>query len=584
MQKLSEEKINEIRSKADIVDVVSDYLAVEKKGKDFKAICPFHDDHDPSLSISQDRQIYKCFVCGAGGNVFGFVSKIDNISFVEAVVKVADKVHVDLDGFKPERKPEDMKLKPLYDVMNEAMNYFHYQLGTQAGIEYHSFCEKRGLTQGICNQFQLGVCVDDHQMSEFLQAKGYDGALLVQTDLSRIQETSLKDVFYRRLIFPILDRDGRCIAFSARTIDTNNDVKYINTSQTPLYTKGQHLYNMHQAKPIATKDNQIIVCEGVTDVIAYARAGINNAVATLGTSCTAEQMNLIKQCSWNVVLSYDGDQAGLEANYKLGKQLIEMKCQVEVCYNLGLDPDEVIKQSGTEGLQTMLANRLPWLEFVIQYATYRYGNETYQNRKSIVDFVVEHLRNLAEFDRNYFAGRLADISGFGKEDILKLIEQNQVKTEKRFDRLRKVYKSKNPEPLAYLEILNQMNLSKAQAYTFRNELGFLPSPAAEDCALLYLDAYQRADEVYIADLLSKDLEPGLRDILLYLSSGFFVQDVNPLILEENITLVKVYMVDLQIKLLMQRAAQETDPVKKGEIGREISQQQRKKQQLLRRRS
>lgn len=581
MKKIGEQEINEIREKADIVDVISRYISVERKGKDYKSVCPFHDDHDPSLSISPNKQIYKCFVCGAGGNVFGFVSSIENIPFIESVVKVASYVNIDLSQSLIPAKPVDVTKQNFYKIMDEANNFMHYQLNTGDGQAYLEFLHQRGYDQDVIDEYQIGACFNENQCANFLLAKGYKSADLVKLDLVRVQGEQIRDVFFNRVTFPIYNQDGKCIAFSARTIDKNNDIKYINTSETPLYTKGNVLYRYHNARPHALKQGFVVVVEGVTDTIAYYRSGIKNVVATLGTACTNQQISLIKQCSWNVVLSYDGDKAGLDANYKLGKQLIEMKCNVEVCYNIGLDPDEVYHEFGEERLVKTVENRMSWINFTLQYAQMRYGLDSHQNRKRIVEFMIEHLTHCEPLDRNYYIQKISELTGFKESDISSLVTKEQKQSAKTFDQYRENYKLHAPEPLAYLEILNQMNLSKNQAFLFRKELGFLPTKSSEACAMLFLEEYHTKDHVNLADLLSKNLDQEITDILLYLGNDFLTSMVKKSLLMENINLVKVYLIDRQIVGFKQSAEDEQDTEKKNDLMKKIVEKQREKRKLLR---
>lgn len=579
-KRISEEEIQDIRAKSDIVDVISRYISVEKKGKDYKAVCPFHDDHDPSLSISIDRQIYKCFVCNAGGNVFGFVKDFENISFPEAVVKVGSYIHIDLSDRLVQAKPVNKEHQTWVKIMDEALNFMHYQLKTAEGENYLKFLESRGYQTEIIEKFKLGAALSGSLLTEFLLAKGYQITDLIKLGLSKAHNESYLDVFYDRVVFPIYDRDGHCIAFSARTIHANNDVKYVNTADTPLYIKGNNLYNYHFAKNEAIKSGFVLVVEGVTDVLAYEKIGMSNVVATLGTACTNQQLSMIKQCSRHIVLSYDGDKAGMDANYKIGKMLIEMKCDVEICYNIGLDPDEVIKTYGVEHLRNSVKNRISWIEFCINYATLRYGVDSYQNRKNVLDFMVEHLKGAERIDQRTAADSLAKILGFNTDDIFARFAQSGQQITKTYEKYRSVYKSKAPQPLAYLEVLNQISLSKHLAFKFRNELGFLPSEDAEELALMLLDEYREKDEIALADLLSKNLSEPIKNILLYLGNDFLTEVINESILNENMDLVRVYMIDLQIKQLKQQADLEIDVLKKSQIGLQIVEKQRERRTLI----
>ena len=287
MAYLSEDEINAVRAKADIVDVISHYLQVHKQGRMYKAVCPFHDDHDPSLNINPDMQIYKCFVCGAGGNVFSFVQRYEHVSFPEAVGKVADMIGFPLSSSPVKKKREvDPHRQKLYDALQETINYTMYELNSTDGAAARSYLKGRGMDDHTLERFQIGWNPEGDSLTRFLHAKHYEDQTLTAVNVSRITSQGMQDVFASRITFPIHDAYGNPVGFSARTMDPDNPAKYINTTQTEIYVKGQLVYNAHRAKEEARRAGRIYICEGVTDVIAFDRAGIANAVCTLGTACT----------------------------------------------------------------------------------------------------------------------------------------------------------------------------------------------------------------------------------------------------------------------------------------------------------
>ena len=241
MARIEQEEIDALRNQADIVNVISHYIPVQRSGKGYKAICPFHNDHDPSMSISPERQIYKCFVCGNGGNVFTFVQNFEKVSFVEAVEKVAE-----LTGFHLSSKPAVSKVevdphkKALYNVLNETINYTMYQLDTSVALHAKEYLEKRGIDAETRKEFQIGYDPDRTSVTKFLRAKGFEEKDLVSSNVSRVNENGLFDVYAERITFPIHDMNGNPIGFSARTMDPDNPSKYINTNQTDIFTKGRY--------------------------------------------------------------------------------------------------------------------------------------------------------------------------------------------------------------------------------------------------------------------------------------------------------------------------------------------------------
>ena len=229
MKRIPESLIEDIRSKTDIVDFISQYLPLNRKGKNYWGICPFHDDSDPSMSVSPDKQIYKCFVCGHGGNVFRFVQDFDKLSFVDSVLKVGESINLDLSDFQREVVEIDPQLKDYYKIMEEAQTFLNYQLYTDKGAEGLKILHDRGYSDETLKKFNVGLALSSESLSTFLSAKNYDEQDLIEVNLSRDTDRGLQDVFFDRLMFPIQDQNGKVIAYSGRAIQKDHDIKYINT-------------------------------------------------------------------------------------------------------------------------------------------------------------------------------------------------------------------------------------------------------------------------------------------------------------------------------------------------------------------
>ena len=371
--------IDNIRQQADIVDIIGRYIPIEKKGSNaYRAICPFHDDHDPSLSISPSRQIFKCFVCQKGGNVFGFVQEYEKVDYIQAVAKVAQMINYPLDMSKiVPVKRIDSKFAAYYDLLHEMIKFCRYSLNTSDGLRAKEYLLARKMDDKIIDMFDIGYNGKNNSVYNFLTAKKYSKQAMIETNIIFDNEYGESDVFANRIVFPIHDEFGNPIGFTARALDDNAS-KYINTSTTPIYVKGNFVYNMHRAKSFAKKANKIIVVEGVMDVIAFAKAGIYNVVATLGTAITAKQLHLIKQCSMNIVLAYDGDNAGQNAIYKAGIMAVDAGFEVSVYRNeTTLDPDELIQSKGISYLQKSIDQPYAWMEFLFNYLQKKYNLEVY---------------------------------------------------------------------------------------------------------------------------------------------------------------------------------------------------------------
>ncbi len=508
MVRISEEEINAIRERADIADVIGHYLQVQRQGKIYKAVCPFHDDHSPSLNINPELKLYKCFVCGAGGNVFTFVQRYENVSFPVAVGRVASLAGIPL-SVQPEaeQKPRDPHRENLYKVLNETIRFTMYQLDTGDAGREREYLEKRGLNADVRNVFNIGYNPGSDNLCRFLHAKGYEDRDIVSCNVGRMSESGMHDVFYDRITFPIHDENGNPIGFSARTLDPENPSKYINTTETELFTKGDIVYNYHRARTTARHEGKVYVCEGVTDVIALYRAGIKNAVCTLGTSCTPHQIRLLKGMAAKTVFCYDGDNAGQAATYRAAKMLAAEGCEVLIVRNrTGLDPDEIITKNGPEALREMLKQEMTWMEFVLSYFQSRTNMESYLEKKEMAEKVMAEINNLNdEVDRRYFTEQLSQMTGFH-------LEAEAVKKPQPVKPLQTVRVVSGIEKAEEM-ILKMIMHSPAAARRFEEELGFLTGSVRQRAAMLILDSMHRTSKADPSALIDETDDEEVRSLI-----------------------------------------------------------------------
>lgn len=551
MRELNEEEINSVRSKADISEIIGHYLPLVKKGKSYSAVCPFHDDHDPSLSISQDKQIYKCFVCGAGGNVFTFVRDYEHISFREAVVKVAQWTGIELssDFHQDSEIKMDPKIRRLYDVLRDTVQFTHYALNSSAGVDAKLYLTNRGITDAIIDKFEIGYNQDSDEVTKFMQAKGYTVEELVKANVTRINEYGEKDVFASRITFPIHDPQGKPVGFSARTLIKEVTSKYINTNESPIYTKGKLLYNYHRAKVPARAEKEVFLVEGVTDVLAFDKAGIYNVLATLGTACTKEQIRLIQQASEHVVLCYDGDAAGQNATYKIGQLLNQNRLKIEVVRNdTGMDPDEICQKQSPESLVKISKQRYSWIDFVIDYNLRRIDLENYTQKKEFAKQMMEEISAAGDaFDQETLYQRIQNITQFTPQQ-LQLLKGNR-RTEVKEPTTVRISASPriNRRKWAEYEIIGQMLNSLQAAVHFRDKLGFLPDNLSNKCALTILDYYRHHDEITLADFINSVEDESLLQLITELSQKeIYYKDYNPTALSDAMAQVKLQLIDEQI--------------------------------------
>jgi DNA primase len=545
---MNESLIQEIRSKADIVEIIQRYLPLIKKGKNYVAVCPFHDDHDPSMSISQDKQIYKCFVCGAGGNVFHFVKDFEKIHYNDAVIKVANFVGFSLDEkYLITQKKIDPKQQVLFDVLNEYVKYTRYILNTEDAIDAKKYLNKRGLDDSIIQKFEVGYNLNNDQSSKYLLAKGYDLESCVKANITRINEFGSKDVFNQRIVFPIHNPQGQVVAFTARSINPNESSKYINSTETPLYIKGNLLYNYHRAIKHVKQTKEIIIVEGVMDVIALDRVNIENVVATLGTACTKEQITLIQNASNNVVLCYDSDVAGQTATLKLARLLISSRLNVSIIQNnTGLDLDEIIDQKSKDSLLKLISQKTSYLDFFFNYSIKRLDIENYNQKKEFAKIILGELDNLKDkFDRELMLERLIQATQFTR-DQLDLLQDKpiQLKT------IYKPIKSKKADlnQWAEKEIIGQMLFSPQAVLDFRQILGYFVNEEFQKIALTIINYYRNHEELVIADFISTLDDKSMIELVTQIvESDIYYRNYSTEALQDAIIQVKINNLDIQIE-------------------------------------
>lgn len=353
--------INEIRKKIDIVDLIGEYIPLSQKGKNFFGVCPFHNDTNPSMSVSREKQIYKCFSCGASGNIFTFVSEYENVTFKQALQILASKVGVNVGNISTYEK-ENINEK-YYEMYDLALKFYQNNINTSSGKSAKEYLKNRNIDSDIIKQFSIGYSLDnDKKLVELLSKKGYSYKDMVDLGLA----IDNHDMYIDRIMFPLHDPNGRIVAFSGRIYGDSKKNKYVNTKETIIFKKGHCLYNYHIAKESARKLGYVIVMEGFMDVIRASTIGFTNSVALMGTALTNEQLTLIKKLSHNIILCLDGDSAGQHATLSVGKQLesIGISPKVMVLKDND-DPDTYILKNGRESFESLIYSAINFSDYKI---------------------------------------------------------------------------------------------------------------------------------------------------------------------------------------------------------------------------
>ena len=420
-----EEVIEEVRMRNDIVDVISGYVKLQRKGSNYFGLCPFHNEKSPSFSVSPGKQMYYCFGCGAGGNVITFIMEYENYSFTEALNLLAERAGVALpkQEYSPEaRAQEDLK-KNLLEINKLAANYFYYQLKHPQGKAGYDYLKNRQLTDDTIRHFGLGFAnKTSDDLYRFLKDKGYPDSLLKETGLVTIEERGAHDKFWNRVMFPILDVNNRVIGFGGRVMGDGTP-KYLNSPETRLFDKSRNLFGLNYAR--TSREKYMLICEGYMDVIAMHQAGFTNSVASLGTAFTSQDASLLKRYTDQVVLTYDSDGAGVKAALRAIPILKDVGMSVKVLdMRPYKDPDEFIKNLGADAFRQRIEEAKNSFLFEIDVLKGQYDMEDPEQKTR---FYQETARKLLEFpealERDNYIQAVSREHFIPYEDLKRLVNQ-----------------------------------------------------------------------------------------------------------------------------------------------------------------
>lgn len=423
----SDDIIEEVRMKNDIVDVISQYVKLTRKGSSYFGLCPFHNEKTPSFSVTPSKQMYYCFGCGAGGNVYNFIMEYENYSFGEALSHLADRAGVELPKIEYSREAREKaeQRAALLEINKLAAQYFYYQLRREGGKTAYGYLTGRGLSEETIRKFGLGYSdkySDD--LYKYLKGKGYSDELLRESGLFNVDERrGMYDKFWNRVIFPIMDVNNRVIGFGGRVMGDGKP-KYLNSPETKIFDKSRNLYGLNVAR--TTRKNYLILCEGYMDVIAMHQAGFTNAVASLGTALTSGHASLVKRYTKEVLLLYDSDGAGIRAALRAIPILREAGVTSRVVsLKPWKDPDEFIKNEGAEAFEERLNQAMDSFMFRVHIAEQEFAMDAPQGQNQFFERCAEMLLELSdELERNLYIEAIVKEYGrygVGTEDIRKRV-------------------------------------------------------------------------------------------------------------------------------------------------------------------
>lgn len=563
---VSEELINEIRRSVNIVDVVSDYIPVEQKGRNYFALCPFHDDHNPSMSISPDKQIYTCFVCGAHGNVFNFVMDYEHVSFIDAVKMIGRRVGVNIDLPTQYKKPKEKGLEDLYNIYDIANKFYQNNLSTKEGSDAREYLSNRDFKEDVIKEFGIGLSLNNKLSSMLL--KKYDKDILIRSGICNESGGNIFDAFTERIMFPLWDIDGNVVGFSGRIYKTKDSSKYVNSKESDIFKKGKLIYNYHRAKEEVRKKKFVLVVEGFMDVIALYKVGIKNVVAMMGTAVTNEQANLLKRLSTNIFLCFDGDSAGNMATMSCANELTKVGITPKVIrLPENLDPDEYIKKYGSDNFNDYLDNPKSLIDYKMDYYKNNTNfNDSIEVSKYIKDVVSEIDEITDPVVREIIIKKLSDETDVSVATIKGMVKGKDVikttpkKSTIKYDKYKKAEMRLIYYMLRHKEVINIYERNKC----------FFPTDEYRALVSELVYYYKKHGIIYIADFLSyisdkKELLDAFNKIdTMELSENYTTDEIM-----DYINLLNEYGVNEEFKRKSLEFKKEIDEKKKIEIAKEM---------------
>lgn len=460
----SVELVQYVKDKADIVAVIGHYLKLTKKGADYVAICPFHDDTKPSLSISPTKKIFKCFVCGTGGNCITFVQKYEHVSFMQAVKKVCNICNIDVPGLDEVVKVKPKENQDLLDAINNLTGFYHFSLRQKDGEEARSYLEKRNMNDDVINHFKIGYAPLDNTRSIKVLRERFNCSVetLEKAGILANSGSGFYDRYGDRIMFPLENTKGDIVGFSGRIYKDSDkgESKYVNSPETPIFQKSTILYNFRNAKDSVRKDGYLYVLEGFMDVIACYKAGINSAVALMGTALTEAHIALFKELGVEIRLCLDSDNAGQNAMYSTLKLFGKAKLKYKIVrkFTGAKDADEYLNAFGTDGLIDALNSLAEPIEFEAKYLVDNGKLNTLEAKDDYLQTRLIAFSRYKQLVRKDLISRLADILSINKDDLESMVDRaNTFKPDDLIEdkEVKKSYASKDSLSNISTETINQ---------------------------------------------------------------------------------------------------------------------------------
>ena len=568
MAYISNEIINEIRNKTDIVDVVSRYVNLTKKGKNYIGVCPFHDDHSPSMSVSPEKQIFTCFSCGATGNVFTFVSDFEKISFSDAVRLLGEKAGISIGN---NTYIGNSKRDEYFDIYDNANKFYQNSLFTNLGKNAIQYLKNRNIDKDTIKKFGIGLSVQKLSLTDYLKNKNYSIDKLIDVGLTN---DNGNDIFINRIMFPIYDLAGNPVAFSGRIYNTKDTSKYINTKETDKFKKGKILYNYHIAKEHLKKNDSVIIMEGQMDVIRASTIGVNNCIATMGTALTRDHKSIIKNMTNNVILCFDGDSAGEKATISAIELLEDTGIDIKIVrLPNDMDPDEYIIKEGKDSFLYQISNATNLIDYKMELLK---KNKDFGNIKDISSYVNSALKELA-YEKDDIVvelnlKKLATSFDIDYDNLVNKYEKlkNDNNNKDSYVRVNKPKKVYNRYGQAESHLIYYMLKDDRVINMVEKRVGYFPDKNIRELSNEIIYYFHKYGIINVADFISyissrNEILNTLKEILaMNIKEDFLIDEI-----EDYIFVINEYNKEVKIKDINKKLKEEKDPLKQAKISLEI---------------
>lgn len=575
MARLSQDKLNEIRQSVDIVDVIGQFLPLEKKGRNYIALCPFHDDKHPSMSVSPDKQIFMCFVCHTGGNVFTFLQEYLKISYIEAVKKVAEMGRIDLSEYHldVEKRPVKKENVAFYQMHKEAQKIYSYYLNTKLGLEAKAYLNKRHFTDELIKEFQIGYAPIDSILYQAFTKLQFQEIDMVKSGLI-VESQHHFDRFQDRIMFPLYNQQGEVVGFSGRIYKpTQHDSKYINSPESDIFIKGETLYHYHQCREAVKKAGFVYLLEGFMDVIAMYKAGIENTVAIMGTALTKGHIQALKRLTSTIYLCLDGDNAGQVAMSKAARQLEDAGLSVKmIILPNGKDPDEIYESDGKNGLLEILKRPLKTIEFQMDFEYQLVDEQNYDDRKNYLEKMCLQISRIQDdVDRDYYMHVLSQKSGFSYEIIQQRVIGIKPKREDEFlhREVKRTIQMVDKYNKAEHDLLFYMLNSKEVASKYEAKAGFMYNDQYRVIASYIIDYYRKHNQLVIADFINSMPKEEFIQTIIEISNAQLPLPYDEKAIDDYIHTIASNAKKMKKEQLLEQFNYILDPTQKAEILKEI---------------